>query len=322
MHIGKSYKIHELLHWTRRRGYVLLILTLAPVLAWQFGLRPVSVPWPVAALLGTAASFIVGFKNVQTYNRSMDAQQVWMSIAATSRYWALLCRDFPRTQEHLETLVRRHLAWLTSLRYFAREPRPWESATRASNAEYRKRNFGIPEQQISLDAELRGHLSDDESSALQAVQNKAGWLLARQSAAIGQMYQAQDLVVLHHTEMQKTLKDLLEQQGRVERIKNFPYPRQYAVINTVFVWCFVAVLPLCLVREFAIGWLAIPFALLIGWLYLTLDQIGESTENPFEGSANDVPVSHICRNVENELLAMLQEEPRPALQAPGSTILL
>ena len=38
--------------------------------------------------------------------------------------------------------------------------------------------------------------------------------------------------MLHHTEMQKTLKDLLDQQSKAERIKNFPYPRQYATINT------------------------------------------------------------------------------------------
>ena len=44
--------------------------------------------------------------------------------------------------------------------------------------------------------------------------------------------------MLHHTEMQRTLKDLLEQQGRAGGSKNFPYPRQYATIDTIFVWSF------------------------------------------------------------------------------------
>jgi hypothetical protein len=56
--------------------------------------------------------------------------------------------------------------------------------------------------------------------------------------------------VTHHAETQRTLKDLIDQQSRAERIKNFPYPRQYATINTIFVWCFAALLPFCVIREF------------------------------------------------------------------------
>ena len=32
------------------------------------------IPWTVVALLGTATAFIVGFKNVQTYNRTWEAR--------------------------------------------------------------------------------------------------------------------------------------------------------------------------------------------------------------------------------------------------------
>jgi putative membrane protein len=42
---------------------------------------------------GTATSFIVGFKNAQTYNRTVEAQQVWTSIASLSRYWGTICRE-------------------------------------------------------------------------------------------------------------------------------------------------------------------------------------------------------------------------------------
>lgn len=31
-------------------------------------------------------------------------------------------------------------------------------------------------------------------------------------------------------------------------------------------------------------WLTIPFSVLISWVYTSLEQVGESTENPFEGS--------------------------------------
>ena len=327
MHIGRSYRILEVLHWTRRRGYVLLALCLVPVVAWHYGWRS-PLPWPVAALLGTAASFIVAFKNVQTYNRTMEAQQVWGAIAGLSRYWSLIARDFPKDAKRLPLLLRRHLAWLTCLRYRAREPRLWETATLGSNAEYQKENYRVPERVSALDAELRRYLDEEERLELAANGNRPGWLLARQGETLRGLYDAQELAVLHHTEMQRTLKEFIDQQGRVERIKNFPYPRQYAVINTIFVWSFVAVLPFCLVREFGrvegagMAWLALPFSFLIGWLYIALDQVGESTENPFEGNANDVPISHICRSVENELLDMLGQATLPAHETGSPRILL
>src|SRR4029077_3592517 len=140
---------------------------------------------------------------------------------------------------------------------------------------------------------------------------KAVRLISIQSMTIKDLYASQELAVLHHTEMQKTLKDLLDQQSRAERIKNFPYPRQYATINTIFVWCFAALLPFCMVREFDrlnevvsgifvgnMAWLAIPFSILISWMYVSLDQVGESTENPFEGGANDVPITQLSRLAE------------------------
>jgi len=124
--------------------------------------------------------------------------------------------------------------------------------------------------------------------------------------------------------MQRTLKDLLGQHAQVERIKNFPYPRQYVVINRIFVWSFAAVLPLCLVSEFAqlqMTWWAVPFSVLLSWVYAALDQVGESTENPFEGTANDVPISQVCRVLEAELRALLGERDVPLPRVDGPIVL-
>jgi putative membrane protein len=330
MKVGPSYTLPEFLAWTRRRLYVLLLMAVVPVVLYRLlGQGWAAVPWPVAVLLGTATSFIVGFKNAQTYQRTLEAQQVWGTIAALSRYWGLICRDFPAQPGRTRELVMRHLAWLTALRYQLRTPRPWETAHRGSNAEYRRRHFGVPESQTPLSAELARLQPgvDPQVSPLQ--------LLAAQGTALRELYAAQQLAVLHHTEMQKTIKDLLDQQGRAERLKNFPYPRQYAAINRFFVWSFAAVLPWCLVREFDrlnelvqgplaghMAWGAVPFAMLVGWMYLALDLVGESTENPFEGGANDVPISQMSRQAEIELRQLLGDVELPPVLQPRHDILL
>lgn len=318
MNIGKSYRLRDFLLWTRRKAYVLLLLSVVPVALRELaGWHWVAVPWAVAAMLGTAASFIVGFKNAQTYGRTLEAQQVWTAIAALSRYWSMLCRNLPATPEHGRLLVRRHLAWLTALRYQARGKRIWETADNGFNAEYRDKRFVVAEHVTPLGVELARYLSGDQLAQVNRARGKPTLLLHLQSDAIGALARDQELAGPHHIEMQKTIKDLLDQQARVERLKNFPYPRQYAIINTLFVWSFATLLPFGVAPEFhrfaagtqgllalVLPWLAVPFSLLISWMYVSLDQVGSSTENPFEGSANDVPITQICRLLEIEVLQM------------------
>jgi putative membrane protein len=42
-------------------------------------------------------------------------------------------------------------------------------------------------------------------------------------------------------------------------------------------------------------------------MYASLEQVGESTENPFEGGANDVPITMLCDEIERDLKDMFGE---------------
>jgi putative membrane protein len=69
-------------------------------------------------------------------------------------------------------------------------------------------------------------------------------------------------------------------------------------------------------------WFVIPFSVLISWIYTSLEQVGESTENPFEGSANDIPISQMSRAVEIDIREMLGEtNTLPALQPQNNIVL-
>ena len=135
--------------------------------------------------------------------------------------------------------------------------------------------------------------------------------------------------------MHALLREFTSHQGKSERIKNFPYPRQYATINTLFVRLFCILLPFALLGEFNslndtmtgmlkgnMVWLVIPFSILISWIYTSLEQVGESTENPFEGNANDVPISQMSRAVEIDLREMLGETDLPPVLQPRNNIVL
>jgi putative membrane protein len=54
-------------------------------------------------------------------------------------------------------------------------------------------------------------------------------------------------------------------------------------------------------------WFAIPFYVIVAWIFHTMERIGRTGENPFEGTANDVPISTIARGIEIDLRQNLGE---------------
>jgi putative membrane protein len=335
MHVGKSYKLSDFLVWTRRKIYTLIILGTLPVVLYHvFGLKWLAVPWTVVSLLGTATAFIVGFKNTQTYNRTWQGHSIWGSIDSSSRAWGIVCRDYLHDNEKIQTLLSRHFAWLTILRYQLREDRVWEVADNRHNAEY-QRYYTIPERQISLEDELSKYLSSEELRHISGARNKATQLLALQNNTVKEIYESQSLVPLQFIEMQRILNTLYNLQGQSEAIKDTPYPRQYSIINVIFVRIFCFLLPFGMLQEFDklddivtgvmkghMIWLVVPFSVLISWMYTSLEQVGESTENPFEGSANDVPISQLCRAIEIDIREMMGEKELPPSIKAQNDILL
>jgi putative membrane protein len=324
MHIGKNYSFKEVILWTRRDIYTLLIISTIPTVLYVFfHWKWMALPWLPIALLGTAVAFVVGFKNNASYDRLWESRRIWGSITNISRSWAILVRDFVTMQHaklpksetelkqiHLE-IYNRHFAWLTALRYQLRENKPWETINLKHNSEYRNQWFKVEEQNSLLEDALIPYLSKEEFSEVMSKNNKAAQILALQSKHLLKLLQEGLIEDFRHMELEKLLIELYNQQGASERIKGFPYPRQFASLNLWFIKIFVFLIPFGMLQEFekigsAYLWLTIPFSVLSGWIFTTMERIGETSENPFEGSANDVPITSISRNIEIDMLEILE----------------
>ncbi len=336
MHAGRNYTLKEFLFWTRHNLYWLLginivVTFLYTVLGWEW----VGIPWVPIALLGTAAAFIAGFRNNATYARAWEARQIWGGIVNSSRSFGIMVRDFVRSPETSagsstvihKQLIYRHVAWLTALRFQLREPRKWENMQKNYNKEYREYyKIKIPEQESNLTDELRKLLPDPETDYILSKKNRATQLLARQSKQLRELVDDGWVDNFRYIELELMLKEFYEHQGKSERIKNFPYPRQFATINVLFIRLFVLLVPFGLLKEFDklgdhVVWLTIPFGVLVSWVFMSLEQVGESTENPFEGGANDTPISSISRTIEIDLREMLDETDIPPAMQPVGDIL-
>lgn len=328
MHTGSHYKLSEFLLWTRRDIYVLIIVAAVPTVLFQvFGLKWIAIPWVPVALIGTATAFVVGFKNTQTYNRLWEARQIWGSIVNTSRTWGIMSKDFVKSDKsEIEQLIYRHCAWLTALRFQLRKPQSWENTNKKANIEYLN-YYNVPEWESTLEEELKKYLSADELNYVISKKNRATQLIALQSKHIKLLRAEGKIDHYEYVEMEKRLADLYEHQGKAERIKNFPYPRQFASINLFFVWLLVLMLPFGMLNEFQkLGehfvWLTIPFTVIVSWVFTSMEKVGEATENPFEGGANDIPMAALSRTIEIDLRDMLDEAILPEPLVSKNNILM
>jgi putative membrane protein len=267
------------------------------------------IPWQPVALLGTAVAFYIGFKSNGSYDRFWEGRQLWGSIVNTSRVWAIRVFDFvhsegsadPSAQPELTALHRRlayrHVAWCNALRLHLRR----------QTAEL-------------WDAEVAPFLPADEAATAKNLSNPPTHLLRRQSVELRELTEQGLLTEFRQVALMQTIQDLFNAQGGCERIKNTPFPRQFAFFSFAFVWIFAAVLPLGLVEEFdhrvALGqyhvWLMVPFSVLVSWVFNVIELVGHTSENPFENDLYDVPMTSICRSIEIDIRELLEETELPA----------
>ncbi len=334
MHTKRNYTASEMAWWTRFETLLFLVIILAWVAAYYFlDLTWFKIPWTPLALIGTAVAFVIGFQNNSAYGRIWEARKIWGGIVNTSRTFGMFLQDMvtnehttttvsdEKLQQEIKILTYRHIAWMTALRHAMRVPKPWETTSNhRTNTEWGVRP---PEMDSNLENDLRPYISETDLEDAVSKSNKQTALLYQQSHHLRQLKEQGIIWEFSFLELEAILQELFTLQGKSERIKNFPYPRQFATLNHFFMWIFVLLLPLALVPQFAeigepfkkdypiIGdlfvWFCIPFYVIVAWVFHTMERIGRTGENPFEGTANDVPISTIARGIEIDLRQNLGE---------------
>ena len=334
MHIKKIYSASEMARWTRFETLLFIIIITAWVAIYYFfDLGWLKVPWTPLALIGTAVAFVIGFQNNSAYGRIWEARKIWGGIVNTSRTFGMFVQDMvsneyaktPFSEEQLKseikTLTYRHIAWMTALRHAMRMPKPWEiTAKHKTNQEW---DIRPPERDSTLEVDLRPYIPEGDFDYVMGKNNKQTALLYLQSHHLKKLKEQGIIWEFSFLQLEGVLEELFTLQGKSERIKNFPYPRHFATLNHFFMWIFVLLLPLALVPQFAeIGvqfknshqqisdlfvWFSIPFYVMVAWVFHTMERIGRTGENPFEGTSNDVPISTIARGIEIDLRQNLGE---------------
>jgi putative membrane protein len=327
MYIQKRYPFLGVVRWSRRYLLYFIVIDTIPIalyrlLDWHW----LAIPWQPLALIGIGVSFYLGFKNNSSYDRLWEGRKIWGGIVNASRTFTIMVRDFitnefadqKLTEAELakakKTIIHRHVAWLKALTYQMREPKVWEHSDHFEEALRKSANVHHGDDHFD---NLRPYLSASDYDYMMTKGNKASHLLSLQSKAMLEHKLGGHIDDFRHMELAKMLGEFYSLQGKSERIKNFPFPRQYATVNYYFVWIFIFMLPFGMLNVFNefgqsyFGWLAIPFTMLVSWVFILMEMIGDYSENPFEGLYNDVPISTIARSIEIDIRQMLDETDLP-----------
>jgi len=282
MYVNKSFKLVNVIRFTGKPTLWLLL--------WScivFGLHVVfhdhwvKVPWLPIGVIGTAVAFYVGFKNNQAYDRLWEARKIWGAIVNSSRAWGTMVKAYLSNQFAAQNysdqelhalkakLIHRHIAWLYSLRSQLLIPTSWEHISqggkrgrKATEAQMKRFGVGLIDDH-DTEAILKANLPGCDYERLINYKNTATQIIDEQGQELVEL-RAKDIIDdFRHMEMQNILNDFYIHQGKAERIKKFPLPRQYGNSSQIFVGIFLFLLPFGMLTEFhelgeAAAWLALP----------------------------------------------------------------
>ena len=333
MYIQKRFTFKSMLVWTKKELFFFTGIAAGFTILYELlDIKWLQVPLAPVALVGTAVAFMLGFQNNAAYDRAWEARKIWGGIVNTSRSLIITVRDsfymhrqeaYKDESEALKIIAHRHIAWLTALRYAMRTRKQWE-ASYGTYSGKSKFDYHIPELEQPFEGELRPYLSEEEYEYVMKKDNKPNAIISLQSKHFRKLNSEKKLWDFSLLKLQGMLEELTALQGKSERIKNFPYPKQYASVAYHFVHLFRWLLPMAIIPPFAelgvtiseshpfIGeifiWFNIPITVIVIWVFNTLLRLGLAGENPFEGSPNDVPISNISRGITRDILQLIDED--------------
>jgi len=345
MYIEKNFGLKNVLKFTGRHIFWLTLWATAVTGIFELThWKLFAVPWLPISVIGTAVAFYIGFKNNQAYDRLWEARKIWGAIINSSRAWGSTVLAFTGNQfrdgqlndndlhQIRQRLLYRHIGWLYALRNQLLIPTPWEHVNQSKHvaklAQKRQQEFGTGLFKDSVtEIELRKFLPANEYERLINYKNTATQIINEQSLELAQLRGESTIEDFRHMELQNILNDFYIHQGKCERIKKFPLPRQYGSTSMMFVYIFILLLPFGMTNEFhklnhSLVWLAIPFTVLVAWVYLMMELVGDYSENPFEGLGNDIPMHSLCRVIEIDLREMLGETDLPPSIEPINGVLM
>lgn len=217
------------------------------------------------------------------YDRWWEARKLWGGIVNQTRNLALLgLAHGPADERWREQFIR----WTAAF--------PW-------TAKARLRGETIVPELVPL-------LGEKETARVQAAEHMPLCVALRIDDLLNQACQGENAMDrFAFLQAQRERVGLIDHLGSCERIRSTPLASVYSLTIRRFLLFYLATLPFALLHKFEKEWMVPLVTILIAHAVLVLDQLGIELQQPFTlRSINHLPLDDICRNIEKNLLALLE----------------
>lgn len=252
-------------------------------------------------LIGVALGIFLGFRNNVSYDKFWEGRKLWGALVNTSRNLARqgcflidASHASEDVQQFREIFVKHVIAYGHALRCHLRNEDPAE--------------------------EIKYFLSGEDLATVLESTHRPLMILHQLGRDLAVARDRHWLHELNFPFMDAQLNELSNILGGCERIKNTPIPFSYSVLIHRIVASYCLFLPFGLVET--TGVLTPIVVLLISYAFFELDAIGDEIENPFGLQPNDLPLTAISRNIEINLLELINNPDRPEPLKPENDILM
>ena len=295
MMVSNKGSIFTLLAWQWKNTLIFssaaaVVVLAHDVLGWSW----LELPALPLGVVGGAIGIFVSFRTNSAYDRWWEGRKLWGRMINTSRHFStqviayLKHADDGSASAHQRSLILRHVTYVHVLRCLLRRQDPF------------------------ADADVMNHIEDEPS--LRAESNLTHALLQRQMDEITRLSEEEHFDEFRLSNMDLSVRALLDIQGGCERIKKTPMPRGYAFIAERLVQYFSLLFPLTVVDE--LGWITVPISLLVSMAFALISEAGRVLEDPFNTYYNALPLMAISRMIEVNTRTRLGDTDLPPLLTP------
>lgn len=253
---------------------------MAYVLLYQFDLDHAHFQPTVAMhqLLGVVLGLFLVFRTNTAYDRWWEGRRTWGGLVNSTRTFAMKLGAALSMEDH--------------------EERDWFAKMIPNFVFAMKESLRTGVQLEELDPPDENFIND-----LKRFKHKPNRIASLMHKKVNDLYRAGKISGDQLINLDKELKDFLDQLGACERIRNTPIPYSYMMYMKKFIFIYIITLPVGFLSQS--GFLTIPIVVLISFVLLSIELIAEEIEDPFGRDLNDLPLDELAGKIRDNVKEIL-----------------
>lgn len=219
-------------------------------------------------------AFLIGVRINLSYDRYYEARKVWGMMVNRTRDVA---RQFVCYTDDDE-VIDHGIKWSIAFVYSCKAALRWKSEV----------------------SDLTDLLTDDELAGLNGAAHMPNYCMEQVTDAIKMALDRGCIDTIQATHMDANVVTFEDDIGKCERIIKTPVPFVFVLHLRTIILAYIFMLPLYLIHHLEYGTIAA--AVVIGYSYTALEDLGSMIENPFRENFHALPLNGLCSTIKKNLL--------------------